>query len=310
LEAAERLSFTPNFFAQSLISKRTKLLGVLIEDGLNTGLTHPLFAGIVEGFKRATEARGYELLLIKSEYIQSPETVVTHCRQRGIEGVLLVVCNSGNRSVWALNESMPCVSVDTYADNLTTVLSDNERGGALATEYLIKAGHRRIAHIAGNNDKPAGADRREGYRKAMLQAGIKPNNLLIRQTVSYESDEGGKAVHSLLDEGADFSAIFAASDSLAYGAVAALRERGLSVPGDISVIGFDDIDTSAYFSPPLTTIRQDRDALGVNAGDLLVDLVEGGGNGDESGSIGGGAAARHVYFPVELIERESVGRGA
>jgi LacI family transcriptional regulator len=233
---------------------------------------------------------------------------VTHCRQRGIEGVLLVVCNSGNRAIWALNESMPCVSVDTYAENLATVLSDNKHGGMLATEYLLNAGHNRIAHIAGNNDKPAGADRREGYKKALRQAGIEPIDMLIHQTDSYESNEGGKAVHSLLDAGASFSAIFAASDSLAFGAVAALRERGLSVPGDISVIGFDDIDSSAYFSPPLTTIRQNRDALGVSAGDLLVDLVEGEGKGDGDGE-GEREAARHVYFPVELVERESVGRG-
>jgi LacI family transcriptional regulator len=297
LEAAERLSFTPNYFAKSLVKKSAMLLGVLIEDGLNIGLTHPFFGGIVEGFKRATEARGYEVLLIKNEYIQSADTVVAHCRQRGIEGVLLVVCNSGNPAIWALNKSMPCVSVDLYGHDLSTVLSDNERGGREATEYLLNAGHRRIAHIAGNNDKPAGLGRRAGYETALRSAGIEPDEKLIRQTKYYLSDEGGAAVRSLLDEPQEFTAIFAASDSLAFGAAAACREYGLSVPEDVSIIGFDDIDTAAYFIPPLTTVRQNRDAIGARAGELLADLAEG---KEEKAS--------HIYLPAELIVRGSVVR--
>ncbi len=296
LDTAKELGFTPNYFAKTLMSKRTYLIGILIADEWNYGLLHPLFGGIVEGFKRKAEARNYELLFIKQDYLDSEVGFVEHYKQRGIEGVFIVIANLSKQSIYEIADGdLPCVSVDFYQDKLATVLPDNMGGAYAATKHLINLGHRKIAHIAGDLSKPAGSDRLLGYKHALNDNGIAFNERMVFETVDYTPVLGRAAMSSLVEENAPFSAVFAASDTLAMGAVSYCREQGIKVPDDMSVVGFDDIDSAEFYSPPLTTIRQNRLYTGVVAADLLIDMIETPENTD----------IQHVKISAELKERES-----
>lgn len=300
LAAAKQMGFTPNYFAKGLMSKRSYLTGLYISDHWNSGLLHPLFGGMIEGFKQAVEARNYEVLIIREEYYKS-KNFVEHCRQRGIEGVFIVVGNMLEQSMLDLIDSnIPCVSLDLYHDDISTVLPDNGNGGFCATEHLISNGHKKIAHIAGNVSKPAGNDRLNGYKRALQAFGIELDEELIVYTEDYKSTYGMEAMRELLSRKKEFSAVFAASDMLAMGAISHCIECGLKIPDDISVVGFDDIESAAYFNPPLTTMHQSRISAGKRAGEILVDMIEGLANEDCE------CAPRHIYMPTKLVQRKSV----
>lgn len=295
LSVARELGFTPNYFAKSLMTKRSYLIGILMVDYWRLGIVHPLFGGMIEGFKSKVESRGYELLIIKNEYTGTNANFVEHCLQRGIEGVFLVITNGMTKCITELAKSnLPCVSVDLRCEGISTVLTDNEKGGYDAVNHLISLGHSKIAHIAVNDDKPAGRDRLEGYRRAMESAGFAFDPELVQTAANFSPQAGTHAMSTLLARRDDITAVFASSDVLAFGAVAALRERGISVPEQMSVIGFDDIDTAIYFSPPLTTMRQNRAGIGHIAGDIMVDLIE-----NQS------LAQSHLTLPAELVLRGS-----
>jgi LacI family transcriptional regulator len=174
-------------------------------------------------------------------------------------------------------------------------MSDNVGGARLATRRLIELGHVRIATITGlSNTKPA-IDRLRGYREELAAHRLPYRTTYVRQGDFY-SASGHEQTHRLLALQRPPTAIFAASDEMAIGAVSAIHEAGLSVPGDVAVIGFDDIDSASLLRPPLTTIRQNKTALGRVAGDSLIRLIE-----DER------AKPPKMALPVQLVERRSAG---
>jgi LacI family transcriptional regulator len=151
---------------------------------------------------------------------------------------------------------------------------DNRKGAYEGIRHLIELGHRRIAHIAGPTSHPDAIERLEGYRAALEDANIPFDPSLI--TVGdYMEQSGVLAVESLLARGALFTAIFAANDQMAYGASVALYRRGIRVPHDVSLVGFDDLPSSSYFTPPLTTVRQPGPEMGWEAARLVLALLEG-----------------------------------
>ena len=152
--------------------------------------------------------------------------------------------------------------------------ADSTAGALLATDYLIGQGHRRVAFLAGPVDHPDAAQRLAGYKQALARHKLPFSKKLV--AVGDYTDAGGyAATNLLLDSGEPFTAIFAANDQSAYGAMLALYRRGVKVPQDVSIVGFDDLVTSAYMIPPLTTVHRSIDGIGESAAEAMIDLIEG-----------------------------------
>jgi LacI family transcriptional regulator len=190
---------------------------------------------------------------------------------------------------------LPCVGVDVALSGPATeyVMSDNPRGAALAVEHLHDLGHRRIATITGLIETRPGADRLKGYRDALRARGLAFRDEYVAYGDFYV-ESGQQAMNRLLGLDEPPTAVVCASDLMALGAIRAVAERGLSVPRDVSIVGFDDIQLAGHVQPPLTTLRQDKARLGAEAGRALTRLM--------AADV---AAAEAVTLPVELVVRAS-----
>jgi LacI family transcriptional regulator len=211
-------------------------------------------------------------------------------------GVVLLGVDGVDLEVRRLARSgLPCVGVDVALDGPATeyVMSDNDAGAARAVEHLHDLGHRRIATITGLVETLSGADRLRGYRDALRARGLAFRDEYVAYGDFYV-ESGQQAMSRLLDLDEPPTAVFCASDLMALGAIRAVAERGLAVPGDVSIVGFDDIQLAGHVQPPLTTLRQDKARLGAEAGRALTRLI-----------AADPAVPEAVTLPVELVVRAS-----
>jgi LacI family transcriptional regulator len=206
------------------------------------------------------------------------------------DGALLVTPSSVDVTFGA-----PVVAVDHNAgsSSLPSVDSDNFNGAVTATEYLLALGHRRIGFLAGRSDLESGRLRKQGYRHALETAGVAVDPALIRAG-EFQPESAEDAARQLLTSGGEPTAIFAANDVSALATISVARSLGLRVPDDLSVIGFDNVPESALSDPPLTTIEQPIQQMGLDATRLLIDLIE----GEEVPST-------HTMLPTKLVVRGS-----
>jgi LacI family repressor for deo operon, udp, cdd, tsx, nupC, and nupG len=198
-------------------------------------------------------------------------------------------------------ERVPLVSIGSSSElpGFMSVDVDNRSGGFKATTLLIRRGHRAIATVAGPQDWPSARARLEGYRDAFREAGLPYDETLVEAAADWGPESGQEALATLLSRAAArFTAVFAHSDLLALGAIRELRSRGLAVPDDVSVVGYDDIPVASFVEPPLTTVRQPMRELGALAAKLLLDRITGDGSAPADGRI---------HLPTTLVERGSVG---
>ncbi len=177
---------------------------------------------------------------------------------------------------------------------LFSLKADDHEGAMQATRHLISLGHRRIAFVAGPADHGDALERLEGYRQALAEANIAFDPRLVAEG-DFNEASGVQAVNRLIDSGAAFTALFCANDQMAHGAYLALFRRGLRIPDDVSVVGFDDLQASSYMLPPLTTIRQSVLAMGECSARALLQMID-------------GQRPRIAPPPVELVVRESTRR--
>ncbi|MGJ0625113.1 ribose operon transcriptional repressor RbsR [Xenorhabdus bovienii] len=294
--AIDELNYAPSALARSLKIKQTKTIGMLV-----TTSNNPFYAEIVRGVERNCYERGYSLILCNTEgdvtrLIRSMETLL----QKRVDG-LLIMCseNAVLPNDFLLRYPLiPMVTMDWSPFYVSSdVIKDNSLlGGELATSYLISQGFRKIACIAGPQDKTPARQRLAGYRKAMKDAQLEiPEGYEIHS--DFEFAGGLSSMEQLLQLSKPPEAVFAGNDAMAIGAYQALHRAGLSVPDDISVIGYDDISMAPYMTPPLTTIHQPKDELGKLAIDTL--LYRMGNPGSEP---------KQLILKPKLIERNSVAR--
>ncbi|CDG88657.1 ribose operon transcriptional repressor RbsR [Xenorhabdus bovienii] len=294
--AIDELNYAPSALARSLKIKQTKTIGMLV-----TTSNNPFYAEIVRGVERNCYERGYSLILCNTEgdvtrLIRSMETLL----QKRVDG-LLIMCseNAVLPNDFLLRYPLiPMVTMDWSPFYVSSdVIKDNSLlGGELATSYLISQGFRKIACIAGPQDKTPARQRLAGYRKAMKDAQLEiPEGYEIHS--DFEFAGGLSSMEQLLQLSKPPEAVFAGNDAMAIGAYQALHRAGLSVPDDISVIGYDDISMAPYMIPPLTTIHQPKDELGKLAIDTL--LYRMGNPGSEP---------KQLILKPKLIERNSVAR--
>ena len=304
MRLARELDYTPAAAARSLVTQRSHIIGVFMETGEgHPDLQHPFFHEVLGGLKQRVGAEGFDLLLFASERPGNgygPHSYLKRARHHNVDGCALIGLDPDDAEVRRLARAeIPCVGIDMDLEgpSVEVVMSDNEGGAIAAVRHLHDLGHRRIATITGMVDSRPGADRLRGYRcrraggRARLPRRLRGLRRLLRR-----EREGGRPRELLaLDEPP--TAIFAAADMMAIGAIRAAAEAGLRVPEDLSIVGFDDIQLASHFNPPLTTMRQDKLGLGGAAGDALVARVAG--DPDRP-------ALRTL--PVELVVRGSTAR--
>lgn len=289
LEAATRLRYRPSAAGRDLASRTSHALGVVVPRV--DSLSDPFFATVSSGFLFGAQNRGYQMVLLLPD--TGPEALEEMVEQRQLDGVLLLDVEEEDARVRELyDRGVPILLFGRSELPVAWVDVDNLQGGATATQYLLDLGHRRIAHIAAPQRYLYGRLRRRGYEDVLskFDRGLTP--IVVEGDLTMES--GSRLAHELLVNNPRPTAIFAASDLMAIGAIRAATEAGLKVPRDLSVVGFDDSSVAGEFIPTLTTIAQRPRLLGETLAEHLIERVSQGG-------------IRQVLVAPELVVRESSG---
>jgi LacI family transcriptional regulator len=290
LKIVEEVGYIPNSSARALSTKRTWLIGIVYSEHLHIGLEHNYFSGVLEAFKSEVENLGYDVVFISGKDIG----YLKRCQVRNVDGVFVVTADLLDTGLTELFDSkIKCVTTDVPYKSIPLVYSDNRQGRVLAVRHLAKLGHHRIAHIAGPLTSIAGQERLDGFRKGMLEAGIEVDESLIIEATEYDSKSGYVCMKELLELPQPPTAVFVACDLSALGVMHAISEKGLKVGEDISIVGFDDIELAAHTHPALTTIKQNRKAIGKTLAQIL------------HKSINKEKVEERTIIETKLIERES-----
>lgn len=272
----EEINFQPSYEAQSLSTKKTWTLGIVYFENSNLGLRHPFFAGVIEAFKREAERQGYSLLLGSKNDRLKNDTFLQYFKYKRVDGIAVICSIPNDKEVMEIIESdFPTVVIDMSNEKTAAITSDNKQGCALAIQYLYDLGHRRIAHITGmqEDDNWISNVRKESYIHEMDRLHLPIEEGYIQKGNNFDFDGGYNAMQRLLEIKERPTAVFAAGDKAAIGAMEAIKDAGLSVPEDISVIGFDDSEPAKYTTPKLTTIRQSCEEIGSEAADVLINQI-------------------------------------
>lgn len=272
-EAVRKANFVPNAQATSFRRRSNRTVILLVRD-----IGNPFYLEIYKGVEEAASEAGYKVLM--GDARDDETRVANHIdmvRRRQADGLILMVGNFPKELGRSPEHLPPIVVASETVPGLDvpTVKIDNRAASMGAVRYLVEAGHRHIAHLAGPLPESLAVERLEGYRQGLADAGVNYREKLVTSG-DYSIEAGRQAVRRMLSEGVFFTAIFAASDQMAIGAISELRSHGLAVPADVSVIGFDDIIFANAMEPPLTTVRQPRREMGRKAMEMMVERLEGG----------------------------------
>jgi DNA-binding LacI/PurR family transcriptional regulator len=292
LAAMRELDYRPNLAARTLVTGRSHMLGVVSFDTTLHGPATTLF-----GIERAAHEHGYAITVSSLAALEraSLADAVERLRRQGVEGILVITPqDAGTLAIDELDVGAPIVAVEGGAPGTVPFVGlDNHGGAELATRHLLELGHRQIRHISGPPDWPEAQKRLEGWRAALVAAGLEP---APAQAGDWSPASGYRRGLEIAGD-ADLTAVFVANDQMALGLIRALHESGRPVPGEVSVVGFDDIPEAEFFIPPLTTVRQDFQAIGRSSVGLLLDAMT-------RGIVNGGAPA-HVTIDPSLVLRRS-----
>jgi len=292
LKAMKKLKFKPNVFARTLAGGASMTIGVVTQN-----IGSPLYDSITQGIIKRLATTDYSPIFVDGQWQPELERGAIHTLiDRRVDGVIMV---GGNLSAEELEEFDQRVPMILIARNLAgwegrSISIDNEEAAFIATKFLIDSGHHRIAHIRGIKDHQDAIDRLSGYRKALADAGIEWDDQLMVEG-DFSSRSGVLAIEALLMRGVPFSAVFCGNDEMAMGARLALYRRGIRVPEDVSLVGFDDQPSSAYMTPPLTTVAQPASEMGTKAAEILIKKLN-------------EQPFTTQQLPVNLVIRESVAR--
>ncbi|GAA1466929.1 LacI family DNA-binding transcriptional regulator [Nocardiopsis exhalans] len=291
--AIEQLGYRPNRAARTLATGKSQLLGVVAQ---NSTLFGP--SSLLAAFEQAAAARGFVVSVRRVEVLDpvAIAAAVEHHREQRAAGIVVIAPTAAaDEALSQLPTDMPLVTIDgdpTRQHGLVTV--DQEAGAYEATRYLLEAGHETVWHVAGPADWFDAAGRLRGWKLALedRDAEVPPVS-----PADWSAASGYRA-GLMLARMPEVTAVFAANDHLALGILRAMHERGRSVPGDVSVVGFDDVPEAAYFIPPLTTVRPDFDKVAAQTLSVLLARI----SGEEEEN---GCSTRRVITPT-LVERDSV----
>jgi LacI family transcriptional regulator len=293
LAAAEELGYRPNPIARGLRTNRSHTIGVLVPDLMN-----PLFAAVVRGIEDGLREGSYTPLIANTDNDAERERIAYDAMSaRQVDGFIAA---TARRDHWLLADQVTSgakvvlVNRRVDSDAIPAVTGDDHEGIRLAVEHLADLGHRRIAHLAGSQTLYTGWSRHQGFLDAMDGRGLEVDPDLIVFSHAFTEREGERCCAELLDRRRDFTAIVAGNDLLALGCYDALEQRGLDCPGDVSVVGYNDMPFVDRFQPALTTVRVPHYELGTTAAELMLEQLS-----------GADAPPRQLALAPELVVRSS-----
>ena len=270
--AIAQLGYVPNPLARGLAGGRTLSVGVVTQ-----AVDSPYYGAALRGIEDELDPAGYRPLFVSGNWNAAAEArCIEMLRARRVDGIIVLTGRLPDQALKACAKALPVVVTGRAlkAPGLYSLKFDNFEGARLATQHLLQLGHRHIGFITGDQDHPDSLERLQGYRAALESAGVAfdPKRVVPGE---YHEVSGVLAVDRLLNGGRPLTAIFAANDQMAFGAALGLRRRGLRVPDDVSLVGFDDLPTAQYASPPLSTIHQPAYELGRLAATSMLQLLAG-----------------------------------
>ncbi|MCA2219659.1 LacI family DNA-binding transcriptional regulator [Nonomuraea aurantiaca] len=293
MEAIDKLGYRRNLVARALVTKHSRTLGVVSFD---TTLYGP--ASTVYGIEQAARGAGYFVSIVSLKSIDKigVSDALDYLADQGVDGIVVVAPQrSAAQALGELPFGVPTVAVEGgEAGDVSVVCVDQVRGGRMATEHLLSLGHETVWHIRGPSDWLEAEGRVAGWRAALEQAGRQAPEPLAGDWSPRSGYEAGRSLASMKD----VTAVFVANDQMALGVLRAFTEQGVRVPDQVSVVGFDDIPESEFFSPPLTTIRQDFGAVGRHSIEVLLRQIEGQGSHERE----------RLVVPPSLVSRASTAR--
>lgn len=299
-ETAEALGYFPNAAARALKTKRSNNIGVLFEEEAGRGLTHEYFSGVLNGLKAQAEKQGYDITFINSCFENRKMSYYEHCKYRNFAGVAIVCANDFNdRDVMELmNRDLPVVTIDYVHQNCSAVSSNNIQGMEELVKYIYEQGHRKIAYIHGQDISYVTRERLVSFLRTMDKLGLEVPVEYIRTADYLETGEAARQTEELLDLANPPTCIIYPDDTAVIGGRNVILERGLQIPEDISVAGYDGTRMSQMLHPKLTTIRQNTDLIGREAAKKLIDVIENPRT----------ALAERIVIDGSLIPGQSVGK--
>ena len=296
LDAASRMGYRPNLMARNLAAHRTMTLGVSLND-----LHNQWFAEIADGIHEEADSHGYRIILGNGRRSASHEDgVLESFLSFQVDGIIVAGCRLPAKRIEQVGREVPLVSIGRTmrSDTVSTVSSDDRLGARIAVEHLALLGHRNIVHIDGGRGAGA-APRRAGYIAAMKEFGLESYTRVL--AADFTEPAGAAAVDRLLGASVLPTALFTANDLLAVGALDRLEQDGLTVPGDISIVGYDNTSLAALHHISLTTVNQPRVEMGRVAFKTLLDRFASAGAG--AATSAGGHARHHVMSPELIVRR-------
>ncbi|MDF2675507.1 MAG: transcriptional regulator [Clostridiales bacterium] len=292
----KEMDYHPNSIARGLVTKKTSVIGLILPD-----ITNPFFPEVVRGVEDTANAHGYNIILCNTDDDEKKEkTYFKILRDKYVDGVIYTSAAAlKDKNIKILTDGeIPFVLMDRYIENQTIpyIHTDSERGMYEIVNYLISNGHKKISYISGPVGDVVAEQRKRGYKKALKESGIEYKELLVRHG-NYKVNSGISCMESLMESGENFSAVVCANDLMAVGALEVLKVKGIRVPEDISITGYDDVFLSQITTPKLTTISQPKYDLGKISAEILIKLI----NGEDIDS-------REIKLEPHLVIRGSVAK--
>jgi DNA-binding LacI/PurR family transcriptional regulator len=294
-QAVRELGYRPSSVARSLIRRRTDTIGVILEERQELVLD-PYVMSVLEGILECTVPQDYPIKIVSMMYQQSPDSFLAHVDDGSVDGVILVAPRTNSAALqWAIKTDIPAVVVGSTLPDTPLPCVDVDDSAAIyqAVCWLVELGHRRIGHIAGPQTQWSARRRLQAYHQAMQDMGIAVEPGWVVEG-RYTPPSGKEAMEQLLNVSPPLTAVVSGNDWMAMGAMEAIYQRELRIPDDISIVGFDDIESAQWVMSPLTTFRQPMRQIGAKAAELLIEQIATGKRGREV-----------VLFSAEMVVRQS-----
>lgn len=273
-KTAKEMGYFPNSSARALKTKRTYNIGVLFMDEAQSGLTHEYFASVLESLKEEAGRFGYDITFINKNMGNQNMSYYEHSRYRGVDGVVIACVDFNDADITELiNSEIPVVTIDHTFDNRTAIISDNIKGMDELVRYVVQMGHTRIAYIHGA-DSSVTRNRIGSFYKTLEELGVTVNDAFLKSGVYHDPETTAILTRQLLDEKVRPTCIIYPDDFSCIGGINVIKEYGLKIPDDISIVGYDGIHVSQVLEPKLTTLKQDTYQLGKSAANKLIALIE------------------------------------
>lgn len=297
-EIADRMGYTPNYIARALRIKKSKVIGVIVSD-----ISNPVFGKMVKGVESAAKQKNYSLIICNTEEEHDMEVdAVTTMISKGVDGVVITPTQHDISSLELLKKmNIPFILMGRRFKNYSTnyVVSDDFRGGYISGEYFIKKGHRKLIFINGTKHISSSQEREEGFIKALAKFNLLPQKIFY---IMPDIHQGYHLAKKILDTTMDFTGIFCFDDYTAFGVIKAIREKGLRIPQDIAIIGYDNTEFAEMLDIGLTSVDFNEYRIGELVAEHIMDIIENSKASDDNNEV----IHRQVILEPSLVVRGSV----